>query len=259
MKQVLFFLLILNGFAAHGQTSTARTVRTNGHCSPATTGNNNVYYFTYCGSDPLQERRIVELLNKILNNSSSAAVNAKLDELLSVVSRPLQSQVNSGGVNIQQVTTGNGSPIINSPITVGKVPTQLSEQHLAALTTFFLSAPNKAEIIVRADQMSDIEPLPKQFYESLRDGGWKMVDQGVSPMTSFLDHGSRFQGAAITISDVTPKTDDRFVYSTSSPIARITSALDALKIPYYLQSSKNQRESLIEVWFLGGFPALKAR
>jgi hypothetical protein len=53
------------------------------------------------------------------------------------------SQSNSGGINVQQGTTGNNSPIINSPITVGDVPKSISPQDMSALTSYFLNAKTK--------------------------------------------------------------------------------------------------------------------
>ncbi|WP_348262821.1 hypothetical protein P8935_23895 [Telmatobacter sp. DSM 110680] len=92
MKKVFLLLLIL---CAHGftQTPSSGSAKTSGKCSPATTGNNNTYYFKYCGGDPEQGKKVVDLLNRILLNQDAASTNAKLDEILKLLSRP--SEVNA--------------------------------------------------------------------------------------------------------------------------------------------------------------------
>jgi len=87
MKTAIVILLtaVLSG-PSLGQATTTGSATTSGVCSPATTGNNNTYYFQYCGSDPEQGKKMVELLNKILLNHDMADANAKLDQLLKIVS-----------------------------------------------------------------------------------------------------------------------------------------------------------------------------
>lgn len=82
------FLVTLLAVVLHGASigQTTGKANTSGTCSPATTGNNNTYYFQYCGGDPEQGKKLVELLNKILLNQDMADANAKLDELLKIVS-----------------------------------------------------------------------------------------------------------------------------------------------------------------------------
>jgi hypothetical protein len=85
MKYSVLFVLALS-IGVWGQTPSSGPAKTSGKCSPATTGNNNTYYFAYCGTDPEQGKKMVELLNKILLNQDMTAANAKLDELLKIVS-----------------------------------------------------------------------------------------------------------------------------------------------------------------------------
>jgi hypothetical protein len=82
---VILLPLVLYG-SSFGQTTMSGKATTSGTCSPATTGNNNTYYFHYCGSDPEQGKKMEEILNKILLNQDMAAANAKLDEILRIVS-----------------------------------------------------------------------------------------------------------------------------------------------------------------------------
>jgi hypothetical protein len=86
MKAAFVILLAaaLNGLLL-GQTATTGKASASGICSPATTGNNNTYYFKYCGTDPEQGAKMEELLNKILLNQDTAAANAKLDQILKLL------------------------------------------------------------------------------------------------------------------------------------------------------------------------------
>ena len=72
-------------------------------------GNNDTIsiYVKNCGIGKEQGAKIIELLNKVLANQDISTVNAKLDELLEVASKPVQTQ-NCFGSNCFQGTNYGG-------------------------------------------------------------------------------------------------------------------------------------------------------
>jgi hypothetical protein len=70
------------------QRKTTGDARSGGPCSPAVTSDNNTFYFKYCGGDPEEGRRIVRLLKAVAQ--SEVLTNAKLDEVLEILSRPIK-------------------------------------------------------------------------------------------------------------------------------------------------------------------------
>jgi hypothetical protein len=164
------------------------------------------------------------------------------------------SQSNSGGINVQQGTTGNDSPIINSPITVGNVPKSISPQDMSALTSYFSNAKNKAKVNVAADQISGAAPFPGDFYDALKAGGWIMLEQGVNQYIGFAAPGKRFQGAIVTVRGEPLGPNETVSFEGSDPITYIGAALEAFKIPRSLKRDKSQEEGVITVDFQGGFP-----
>jgi len=65
--------------AAWGQNNTTTNAKTAGNCSPIVTGNDNKFYFRYCGNDPDQEKKIIEILNAV--SASEAKLNAVVEAI----------------------------------------------------------------------------------------------------------------------------------------------------------------------------------
>jgi hypothetical protein len=77
-----FITLLLVSAMAFGQTNTTTNVKTTGNCSPVVTGNNNDFHFEYCGKDPDQEKKMVEILKAISESAD------KLNAVLEVIKPP---------------------------------------------------------------------------------------------------------------------------------------------------------------------------
>jgi len=122
------------------------------------------------------------------------------------------------------------------------------------LRNYFLAAKSKSKIQISADQFSGAVPLPDDFYDALKNGGWTMVDAGVNHMMLFSAPGRKFQGAVVTVKGE-PLTEGQIIQvDGSDPIFYIGNALQSLKIPRTLQRNENQPEGVIAVTFEGGFP-----
>ncbi len=215
-----------------------------------------------CSSLTPQQKKTLDtipaILRKILANQiDTKAVMDKLDEILVATPRPATLtavQSNTGGINIQQGTTGADSPIINSPITVGNIPKAISVQDMVVLKKYFLDAISKSKIQISADQFSGAAPLPDDFYDALKGGQWPMLDAGVTQVIGFSAPGKKFQGAVVTINGE-PLSEGQMIYvDASDPVSYIGNALQALKIPLILKRKKDQPEGVISITFEGGFP-----
>jgi hypothetical protein len=163
-------------------------------------------------------------------------------------------QSNSGGVNVQQGTTGINSPIINSPITIGDTPKTITPADMASVVLFFQQAKSTARVAVLADQYSGAAPFSDNFYDALKAGGWAMQDAGVSRYMVFSAAGKRFQGAIVVVKGEPLKPDQTVSFHGSDPPLLIGRVLDAYKIPRILQRDMNQPDGLITINFTGGFP-----
>jgi hypothetical protein len=163
-------------------------------------------------------------------------------------------QTNSGGVNVQQGTTGSDSPIINSPITIGSFPKAISPQDMTTLKTYFLRSPVKPEVAITTDQYSGAVPFPDDFYDVLKNGGWKMKETGANHMMVFSAPGRTFQGVVVKVYGDPIPPGQVLNLSESDPIAYIGNALEAFKIPHTLIRTRDQPEGLITISFVGGFP-----
>jgi hypothetical protein len=263
LKQSLNVILALSFIAtvAHGQSTPKIEQNSNKSvCSNivALTGDVHIN----CSSLTPEQKKTLDtipaILRKILANEiDPKTVMEKLDEILAAASRqatPSVAQSNSGGINIQQGTTGADSPIINSPITVGNIPKAISVQDMVVFKKYFLGAKSKAKIKISADQFSGAVPLPDDFYDALKGGGWTMVDAGVIQVMAFSAPGKRFQGAVVTINGEPLPEGQLPSIDTSDPLFYIGNALEALKIPHGLNRNKTQPEGVISISFQGGFP-----
>jgi hypothetical protein len=82
---ILVLLAAIQGIA---QTTTATngSAKSSGECSVAHSGNYDTITIQNCGMGEEQGKKIEELLNKVLTNHDMADANAKLDQLLAIVS-----------------------------------------------------------------------------------------------------------------------------------------------------------------------------
>ncbi len=254
--KLLIATLMLCPYAAAQDTGSA-TVQ--GTCNATNTGNSSTVTVTCYNVDKRLADRISQLVAASKRDGKTLKdISDKLDQLLKQATGEPPSgsinQNNSGGINVQQGTTGRNSPIINSPITIGDLPKTIEPHDMEVLKAFFRSAPNKGKIMMSADQFSGTQPLPSDFYDALKGGGWNMVETGVSQIIGFGPPGRRFQGAIVTVkgeplgSNEVPKLDP------SDPVSYIGQALGALRVSHILRRDPTLEEGLIIIGFEGGFP-----
>jgi hypothetical protein len=84
---ILLTAALCGSSSSFAQTKTTGDAKSGGPCSPAVTGDNNTFYFKYCGSDPEEGKRIVRLLQAVAQGE--VLTNAKLDEVLEILSMPV--------------------------------------------------------------------------------------------------------------------------------------------------------------------------
>ncbi|MGC2246895.1 MAG: hypothetical protein WA609_09855 [Terriglobales bacterium] len=111
MKIICAVLLITTiTSSALGQTKKTGNAKSKGQCSPAVTGDNNTIYFTYCGSDPEETKKVLRLLNAI--NQGEDVTNAKLDAILEILSKPVKI-IKSGSIPVAVPKGGHPRTGIN--------------------------------------------------------------------------------------------------------------------------------------------------
>jgi hypothetical protein len=114
MKAAIAILItvVLQGPFALSQTTPAGKPPASGTCSAAHAGENNTYNINCNGIGVDQGQKIVDLLNKVLVNQDTTAVNSKLDELLVVASQPAQVQTAQAPPKILGLTV---APLVPRP------------------------------------------------------------------------------------------------------------------------------------------------
>ena len=73
-KAFLLLLIVVVCAAGLSQTNNATAVKTTGPCCPVVTGSNNTFHFEYCGNDPEQAKKMLEILKAI--SDSTEKLNA---------------------------------------------------------------------------------------------------------------------------------------------------------------------------------------
>jgi hypothetical protein len=160
-------------------------------------------------------------------------------------------QSNSGGINIQQGTTGENSPIINSPITVGEVPKRISPADLATITQYLANAKSTTRIRIMVAQNSNAELFADDVYKAFKDAGWKMADEGVSDVMAFSAPGKKFKGVQISCRGTPLGDNERTDVHGGEPLYYIAQVLDGLKLPRILIRNQNNEADLISLLFTG--------
>ena len=158
-------------------------------------------------------------------------------------------QNNSGGVNVQQGTTGTNSPIIDSPITIGTLGKAITPKNKAVLAALFLNAKAKCRVLITADQHNAATPLPQDFLDVLVAGKWPVSGVDAYTDLSAATYGSG--GAMVMIrSDHSNEDQDRR-FDDSEPIFYILKALQTENIRYVIYRSPLFTENTIKVDFRG--------
>ena len=102
---------------AVAQSTPAGSAYASGKCSPAVTGNRNTFDIR-CEVDPVEGKKIVDLLNRILSSEPDRnAVMSKLDQILSTVQhiQPMRHLANSLYENESRI--GSVSSLSQDPVT----------------------------------------------------------------------------------------------------------------------------------------------
>lgn len=159
-------------------------------------------------------------------------------------------QSNSGGVNVLQGTTGENSPIINSPITVGDVPKRISPEDLTKITQYLATAQTKKHIKINAFQNGNAVPFAKDIYKAFHDAGWPMSDNGIVQALGIVSAGQDFfQGAIITVKGTPIGPSDKITVSSGDPLYCVSAVLDSLKIPRVLSRELDFDDDMISIQF----------
>lgn len=190
--------------------------------------------------------------NSTITNSTPSTPAHKLP------SKPLAAptagiqQSNSGGTNVQQATTGENSPIINSPITVGDVPKRISPADLTQITQYLSEAKPKSRIRVVVAQNSNAIPFANDIYRAFKDAGWAMDGDGVAEAIVFFPPGKKFQGVDVTYKHEPIAPNEPVQVRAGEPLFPIGAVLKALKVPMGLKGDPDQKDAdLITLQFEG--------
>jgi hypothetical protein len=105
------FALVVLGFTVLASTSSeAQTgaAAAGGQCSLANSASSASGFTINCGTGKEQAEKILSVLNHALENRDSKTIDARLDELLAVASRPIDNAIHVGPIS--QSGTGDCSP-----------------------------------------------------------------------------------------------------------------------------------------------------
>lgn len=236
-----------------GQAPKQGAASAKGTCGVAHSGNGDTIIIKNCGIGAEQGEKIIVLLNKVLASGDQHAVTLQLDHLLSTLSQPLQSQNNSGGINVEQGTIGPNSPIVNSPITIGDLKKTIAQEQVPGLVQFLSSAPTKLRVVIGVDQYSGSHPFPSDFYDLLNKSGWPMRFEGLGNVQVFSDPRKMHPKAAVSIFGETPPEGEPKSLKAPDPRFYICAVLQNLNVPCELHHSKELSQDVVSIWFFDGF------
>jgi hypothetical protein len=163
-------------------------------------------------------------------------------------------QNNSGGVNIQQGTTGQNSPIVDSPITVGEVLKRITPADMTTITGLLSSAPHKARVKIVVDQNSNAREYATDLYKAVKDSGWMMEDTGVVKGIVLAQPGSMFHGMEFKEKGEPIKPNESINVPSSDPLFYLGGVAEILKVQRSLNRNTTEPDGLITVTFVGGLP-----
>jgi len=163
-------------------------------------------------------------------------------------------QNNSGGINVQQATTGENSPIIDSPITVGSVPKRISPRDMTSVTRFLSSAPNRARIKILFDQNSNSKAFAEDLYKAIKNAGWPMEDVGVQGVIIFFAAGNNFQGVELHVRGEPIRPNEQIQIPSTDPLFYIGKAAEMLKLRSSVKRDFDQPEGLVTIQFERDIP-----
>lgn len=152
-----------------------------------------------------------------------------------------------GGINVQQATTGDNSPIINSPITIGDVPKRIASGDRDTLSHYLLKAKKKLRVRVDALQGSNSKRFADDLFDVFKKGQW---DVGTRVYES-MGMGEKFPGAVVSIKERTTTASNVISITDDDALFYVGKVLDKLKVPCVLIQNPNMPEDLIDIRFEG--------
>jgi hypothetical protein len=142
-------------------------------------------------------KMVMQAKSTVNNNKQSRDHNQQQKAEAGVGSSLVQN--NSGGVNVQQGTTGSNSPIVNSPISIGDVTKTISKEQSKSLASYLLQCPNKGKIEILGDQYSARGEFLDELYSLFSDAGWRMME--TRPNIRMIAGPSAKQLSAVSVSE----------------------------------------------------------
>ena len=85
--RTIFPILLASMLPLYAQIRTSGNAATAGACSPAVTGNNNTFTFTYCGGDPAENAKILKILEALARGENLTL--DRLDEIREILLKPI--------------------------------------------------------------------------------------------------------------------------------------------------------------------------
>ena len=108
MLRIALVVLAFTVLAATPIDAQTGAAAAGGQCSLANSGSGTSSFTINCGAGKEQADKILAVLNRALANRDSKAIDAKLDELLAVVNRPVDNEIHAEPIS--QPRSGDCSP-----------------------------------------------------------------------------------------------------------------------------------------------------
>lgn len=205
---VILLLVVFHGLPALAQATTNGKATASGGCGvSAHSGNNDIINIKInnCGIGKEQGNKIIELLNKILaNNKDLAAMNTKLDELLEVASKPVQTQNCVGSNNCFQGTNYGA-------LNFGAPKLLMTDDQQEAITDAMKPYAGVTGMIECENGTLDAPAFAEKLYQALHDAGMAIPEPSCARMVGSF--GTTYPGISFTM------TSDRVAAANALAIA----------------------------------------
>lgn len=217
---VILLLAVFHGLPAQGQTTTNGKATASGVCGvSAHSGNNDIINIKInnCGIGKEQGTKIIDLLSKILaNNKGLAAMSAKLDELIAVASKPVQTQFCNGSNCVQGT---NYAPMTYNQY--GALKLEMTDAQRDSITDAMNKFPGVTVNVACENNTEDVPAFAEKLYQALHNAGMKINEPSCARMVGTF--GPPHPGITWTV------TPDH--YDAANALANVLVKIGLLPLP----------------------------
>ncbi|MGB8478396.1 MAG: hypothetical protein WCE63_06100 [Acidobacteriaceae bacterium] len=193
MKGFALLCLVSVGLSAQSRPTQSGSASASGTCAVSHSGNSDTIIIKDCGIGAEQGKKIIALLKEVMTGQNLDEINAKLDELINVASKPAKIQ-NCTESNCVQGT--NYGPLTYNQFGAPKL--EMTDAQRNSITDAMKEFPGLNVSVGCENATEDAPAFAEKLYQALHNAGMKIEEPSCARMIG--TYGPPHPGVTFSVS-----------------------------------------------------------